>query len=59
MTSLETSIALHPCTELDGASFFPLEKNLEDATLFLLKTSTCMDNIGELDIWGNFDSTDA
>ena len=59
MTSIEAPIALHPCTEIDGATFFPPVKNLEDAALFLLKTSTCMDNIGELDIWGNFDSTDA
>ena len=39
--------------------FFKPNENANEFTPFAIQTSYCLDDIGDIDIWGNFDSTNA
>ena len=52
-----STLSLHPCNESDV--FYKPPENAKEFTPFAISTSYCLDNIGDIDIWGNFDSTNA
>ena len=48
---------MHPCNETD--TFFKPEANIADSVQFFFSVAQCIDNIQDIDLWGNFGSSTA
>ena len=50
-------LPMHPCNEND--IFFKPKENVADGFQFAIDSALCFDNLQDIEIWGNFDSTKA